>query len=318
VYFLGIGLHEVSYLCTSSYIWWAFLVGVPLVQLKKEIDDIEELLNFTEPMICLGLAVNNLIDENTQNPAMISGEGFDLNCCLKSNENPVNKLRCLLNCGILAYLFYDYSLALKFVDCCRPLAIKFRMGYMYPCFLFYDGLVLLQAARSNSALEWMKKKYISIAKENIFVLRQFSQNAAQNYLNKVSLLEAELQAIQGNKAEALSCYQQAIALSSKHGFLLEHALSCERRAIFYLNSNSIESATESLQDSYLNYKKWGSERKLKHLSDTYPVLVKKMQDTSSVGMELNLEDRSLASVSILTFFSGISASSGKKRKSPSD
>ena len=120
-----------------------------------------------------------------------------------------------------------------------------------------------------------EKKYISIAKENIFVLRQFLKNAAKNYLNKVRLLEAELHATEGNKAEAILCYQQAIALSSKHGFLLEHALSCERRAIFYLGDNSIESATESFQESFLHYKKWGSERKVKHLSETYPAFAKK-------------------------------------------
>ena len=313
---LAIGLHEVNYLAASIYVWYAFLVGIPLSDLKNEIDDIKQIVPMTKPVICIDLAVKNLLDKKARNPAKLIGEGFDFKSCFDRNENIINKSRCSLICCILAYIFYEYELALQFIECCRTNSKNFRMLYIYPCFLFYDGLVLLELANAASTQELKRKEYVKIAKENLLNLRKLSNNSPHNYLNKVLLLEAELELVQGNTQEATSCFRQAIGLSNKHGFLLEQALALERTGILFLKINSPESALDSLSKCYLYYKKWGSEAKMKHLTDSYPALAQNLPTSSSIDMELNLEDRSLATVSILTFSSTMSSFSAQKRKAP--
>lgn len=251
------------------------------------------------------------------NPVLVSVEGFDSKLCFDKNENIYDRSRCALTCCIIAYMFHDYNSALEYAEICKLGTKTMLQMYLYPIFLFYDGLVLLELAKSPIIIESKKQDYFESVKRNITKLRKMSKKSPQNYCNKVYLLEAELSVAEGNVTEALSFYQQAITLSDEYGnFLHECALAHERKGICCLDKNSFEQAKDSLTKSCALYKKWGAKAKMNQLIQKYPFLKNSLQNTSSVNMELNIQERSMASVSLITFSSDPSSLSKHKRKVP--
>jgi len=294
---LDIGLHETSSICSATYVMYAFLSGMPLQKLLSYLEDIKEGPVKYKTILCINEAVHNLIDWNAQrNPARVSGELYDFKLCLDKDEKVHDKSRCSLICCMIAYAFYDYSLALQFVEVCRSLDNYLKGFYMYPIFLLYSGLVSLEHARS--AME--KDEWIKDAKENIAKLRNMAKDSPANYLNKVHLLEAELAVVNRNTPEAVSHYQKAILWSNKNGFLHEEAMACERAGIFFLEIYSSNDARESLSQSYTCYEKWGANAKMVQLRTIYPFLCKRRKKGSSIDAELQLESINLSTVSTLT------------------
>ena len=134
-----------------------------------------------------------------------------------------------------------------------------RSSYMYPFFLFYDGLVSLAVARERNQCKVMTDH----AEETITLLTKKSEIFPANYLNKVYLLRAERAVTLGNYSEVMELYNKAISLSKKYGFQHEEALAFERAGMFLLQRNDVDEAYQSLLQSYYSYEVWG---KLNHIT----------------------------------------------------
>ena len=175
--------------------------------------------------------------------------------------------------------------------------------YHYPILLFFEGLVSLAVAK----LVEDEEQCIAIASKNIAKLKIMSNNAPENYSNKVAILEAELAVVRGDRQKAKKIFTEAISLSRKYGFINEEALAFEREGLFLLETNSLDGAKLSLNSSYHCYEKWGAKALSTALVKNHPAI------TFSIDRSVNLQvnDHSECSVSLLT---EISSTSNLKRK----
>jgi len=287
----------------SLYCSHAFLGGMNLVQMLKDIEKIKTFIPFiTADLVGMNKALLNLTKQDTNNPFEISHNKIHdfrslksqdlLNLIDKNTANSSNisdseadkfgsvdnreisdfssKIFSVVAC-MMSYLFHKYSLALEELEridsmssnC--PLLISL---FVHPHYIFYNGLVRLALARCEKG----KIKYIIHAKEYISKLRKWSENSPQNYLNKIHLLEGEYHALYGNNVKAGEHYEEAIFLSKKNGFLHEEGMACERAGMFYLQFSQDTTALEVLLRSYNCFKCWGAEAKMKQLIDLHPFL----------------------------------------------
>lgn len=173
---------------------------------------------------------------------------------------------------------------------------------MEPIFLFYDGLATIIAMHYEQGKE--KETLSQHAKENIIKLRKMSEDAPENYLNKVCLLEAELAVVYEDKNKAISSFQRAIELSMKHNFLHEEAVTRERAAMYYIQNGLVKQSTQLLLQSFSCYKKWGAIAKLINLTLRFPTVFKKkgnnLHGFKTLEIDINVGNNSMDSVSMLT------------------
>merc|ERR1712083_1085610 len=88
-------------------------------------------------------ATLNLIGRNPKKPSVLLGDAFDYKALYEENANPQGVTRHLIVCGMIAYLFHDYSSAFKYFNDCKSYEKILLNTSAYPFFLFYEGLVSL-------------------------------------------------------------------------------------------------------------------------------------------------------------------------------
>ena len=305
---LETGNIDVSTLCAVGYCLIGFHSGKNLESLEKDTEELDKCL-LLKPLALFSIrqAIKHLRSEDEvegKNLAELSGETFVGYKCFDENVAPVDVAKSSGQCFFIAYLFHDYPLALRFIERSRPFTNLIAQNYQYSIYLFYNGLVSLAVARSLIK-EAEKDKLVLKAGESISKLKRMAQLAPDNFLNKIHLIEAEMQFALGDFSKTLKHYEEAISLSKKHGFVHEEALSHERTAIFLLNQNKVDDACEHLLQSYDQYEAWGATSKTKHLVHCYPFIADKIKQFKCkqkhpVITDGQLEVNSLASVSLIT------------------
>ena len=298
---LEIGSHHHSSSIVSTYSCLAFFSGESLSKLNDKISQFEEVLSFkTKAYLSVYQTIINLHSHSIENPAKLSGEKFDYKYCfnddgVKGDVAKTSAISCMI-----PYMFYDFETASKLIDICKSL--KDHLGFLFlkVIFYFYDGLIASSMARNEDK----KVKFIEMVEDDIVNLKQYAETAPENCLNKVSLLEAELAAMQKKESHAKAFFQRAISLSKKHGFINEEAIACERAAMFYLDLELIQDATKLLLQSFDCYKVWGANSKMSHLIQRYPFLKAALKASSDVSNKnppnLKVNDYSMECVSVLT------------------
>ena len=300
---------------SETYISFSFFCGEPLSKLFDEICQFEEVLPHKGKVpSCLHQSIINLLDSNIKNPANLSGEEFDSTFCFGPDGGKREIIRVSTICCVIAYLFYDYQGASKFLDICKMYKEYFGNILLKIIFHFYDGLVASEMSRDAQD----KEKYEDMMKESILNLKRYAQNAPINYLNKCHLLEAELAVTCNKRPEAISHYEKAISLSKLHGFANEEAMACERLAIFHLELGSQQDATLLLVQSFNKYKDWGAVSKMLHLIKTYKFLYDALKASSNelvkFGETLRVDDDVADAVSLLTNLTSTSLSTWEGQK----
>ena len=295
------GSHLHSIVCSEIFFQRAFWCGKPLLRLKEDIQDLRSILPRKTSMLqCMHQATCNLLDGNENNPAILYGKDFDCRMFLKNEKKGFDIAIVSVIASFLAFLFHDFDTALEMIEISKSMKKRFPPStYLWPIFYLYEGLISLSFARRGVEIEkWSEK-----AKQNIMKLRDLCHDAPENFQNKYHLLEAELAAVQNNKAQAIFHYKKAICLSKKNNFVHEEALACERAGIFYLELDSQE-ATALLLQSYHGYNIWGATSKMNQLLQNYPFLKDKVHHPTiepySTGEELRVSHPLQDSVSLLT------------------
>ena len=295
------GSHIDSILCSDLFCQRAFLCGKLLSRLKEDIEELMSILpRKTNVLQYVTQATCNLVDINTNNPAILCGTDFDCRLFLKNENKGFDVAYVSVIASFLAFLFHDFDTALEMIDITKSMQKHFPpTAFLWPIFYLFEGLISLAFARRGLEVEkWTKR-----ARYNILNLKKLCHDAPENFLNKYHFLQAELAAVQKNETQAIFHYKKAICLSTKNNFLHEGALACERAGIFYLELDSQE-ATVLLLQSYRGYNIWGATTKMNHLLQNYPFLKDKVDhqkmEPYSTCKELRVSLPSQESVSLLT------------------
>lgn len=85
------------------------------------------------------------------------------------------------------------------------------------------------------------------------------------------LLEAELAALSGRHARALTYYRSSVLHLREGGFLLPIAIANERLGTYLMETNDREGAGSCLQKAHDLYKEWGGSAKLQHFKKEWEI-----------------------------------------------
>ena len=94
-----------------------------------------------------------------------------------------------------------------------------------------------------------------------------------NYLNKICFLVAETTAVHGDLSKSIKNYEEAMALSRKHNFHKEEAMTCDRVGMFHLSLNSSSSSSKHLCNTYRCYDDWNAKTKMHQLTKKHSTIV---------------------------------------------
>ncbi len=225
--------------------------------------------------------VLNLIG-NPENPSVLKGESYNEETMLPIHQE-ANDINCLaylyLNKLILGYLFEESDCLQEWSELTQRYLSGVRGMILVPIFYFYDSLVQLRQLENclSSSTGSDPKKTKQILKRvsaNQQKLGKFARSAPMNYQHKFDLVKAEQYRILGEELKALNAYEIAIAGAKEQDYTNEVALAYELAAKFYLGNGRELTAKAYLQESRYWYLRWGATRKVKHLDETYPQLLR--------------------------------------------
>lgn len=128
------------------------------------------------------------------------------------------------------------------------------MAYQ-PFYLFYEALALIE----TSSLASYTQKFIRLtnARRLIRRLDKWSRHSPFTLQHRVTLLRAEMAAVTGDMAKAISGFESAIELARRSGALHDIGLFQERAGRFYLRQNSSAVAIMHLNAAIDAHQVWG-------------------------------------------------------------
>ncbi|HTD16988.1 MAG TPA: PAS domain S-box protein, partial [Chthoniobacterales bacterium] len=140
-------------------------------------------------------------------------------------------------------------------------------------------------------------KGLDALEQSLERLREWAENCRDTFLDKYTLVSAELARIKGRDLEAMRLYEEAIRLSRENGFVQNEGIANELAAAFYA-SRGFESIAELfLRRARYCYLRWGADGKVRQLDETYPDLRTERAAAGPTGeIEARLEQLDLATV----------------------
>ncbi|KAF2807838.1 uncharacterized protein BDZ99DRAFT_572730 [Mytilinidion resinicola] len=148
--------------------------------------------------------------------------------------------------------------------------------------LFYLSLAYLATIREqfSTISAFNKGKLLDFVRSSISKIRSCCAVTDINYSIWLSLLNAELHDLDGDRVTALVHYEAAIDHAELHGFLLDEALSYELYAEFLQRAGSTRPARRMLKDCVSTYRRLSAFGKSDQLAAKYEWLI---QGTSSLS-----------------------------------
>ncbi len=173
-----------------------------------------------------------------------------------------------LNKAILCYLFHENQKALAssqfYEENIGGALGQITVVHHY----FYNSLIYLSLYKNVPRNK--KNLYLKKAVKNVKVLKKWAFHAPMNHQHKVDLVLAEIASVKGNFFKAALLYDESIKGAHENEYINEEALSCERAAIFYMETGLHKIAASYLADAIRCYNKWGAIAKVRHLEKKYP------------------------------------------------
>lgn len=165
-----------------------------------------------------------------------------------------------------AMLRYLAGLADETLEACerfQPLpALFYNADYK-----LYRALALAQLAR-RAPLE-QRAELIGRMQADVQAHAGWASGCPENFAHRLSLLEAEVAALEGNGAAAMDAYERAIAQATAHGFSQYVALANELCGRFHLAAGRRKVARSYLQDACYHYERWGASGKAARLLEQF-------------------------------------------------
>lgn len=125
---------------------------------------------------------------------------------------------------------------------------------------FFRGLVSAALARECTGLT--KRRKLSDANTQYKRLQSLLVHCPDNIINKLYLIDAEVEFCRGRYSTALLKYNKSISYAERYGFISECALACEKAGIMLLSASRQPEATTYLERARSLYVTWGAHLKV--------------------------------------------------------
>ncbi len=276
---LEVGDLETAGSCAFTYANFAIYSGSELNALDQELAAYERDLFKLKQEFALAVVnvfrqtVLNLLGKYDKDRCQLIGESLDEEQMVETFEKIDHAgalLALYLGKMCLAYTFGRHADVLEYAAASAAYHEKFSLSLLFPQYLFYKSLSQLALIGKG---EIPRRKGLKAVNKESLVLRQWAEQAPDNYLHKVHLIDAELARVRGDKSEALGMYHRAAEAAKSVGFINEEALTCEAAAHFCRQENLTDVARMYMTRAHYSFTRWGAREKAEQLAETYPALI---------------------------------------------
>ncbi|MGL5197025.1 MAG: ATP-binding protein, partial [Chroococcales cyanobacterium] len=276
-YAVGLETGDLEFATYSAleYCAYALLSGSELVKLESEMATYAQIMEQLGQERNLGLqslyhqTVLNLLEEG-ENPCTLMGRAFDEQVMLSVIQSGNDRAAiCSLYFIklLLAYLFNEGEDAIAYAELSEQYLDGMTAILFVAHFYFYDSLARLGVAAHASPTQ--KKASLRKVFSNQKKIKKWMHYAPKNNSQKYWLVEAELCRVQGQDAQAMDYYDQAINLAQENEYLHEAAIAYELAGKFYLSKGKELTAKAYIQEARYSYQIWGATAKVKDLETRY-------------------------------------------------
>jgi hypothetical protein len=195
-----------------------------------------------------------------ENPVLLTGEVMDEVKLLQDGHDGGNGL---LICAVwihklfLTSYFHNYDDGVKAVDVLKHCDLKSVISFAIIALIFHSGLVLVAVAREKGG-----HRRLNETRKFLKKLKYYANYCPENVLNKVSLLEAEIDVLKNRLDDAMIKYEESMALALQEGNSSEYALACERAARSLIFHKRHIEAIPYLSKAITAYEEWGAKAKV--------------------------------------------------------
>jgi predicted ATPase len=251
---LKTGDMEGSLASAGMYLDHALHAGKSLPEIERETRYLGHLLNAVGQKLCLVYVVPSwkvVVDfiGGDLDPLILNGDVTDSWSALAWAMKESNQMA-------VAHFYLNQCMFQCLTGCyeeCRHMAKKCQESQPAAdvWLPFYAGLASLALARTASTVR--RFQYISFGRSAAKELKRQARVCPANFTNKFSLLDAEILALKGKPAKAMSLFEKSISAAKHEGFIHEEGLALERLALYHMhlgNAHTAGSAFEKARDAY--------------------------------------------------------------------
>jgi tetratricopeptide (TPR) repeat protein len=123
--------------------------------------------------------------------------------------------------------------------------------------VFYEGLAAASVGRTAQGLK--RFRLARRCRKCANQLERWARRCPANFLNKLTLLKAELEVLKGNQSKAQRLYTESIEAAVSQGFVQEEALAYERLGSYLCHVGTHRLAIPYFEIARNTYSRWGSQ-----------------------------------------------------------
>lgn len=194
----------------------------------------------------------------TRDLASLDGDGFDQQTFEQSAPPPVSAMFSATK-AMLHALAGDFESALAVTEAARPLPAMYYNAILR----FYHGLSLFRLARHSRGEQ--RTALIERGRPDLAQLTTWAAMCPHNYAHFKDLLAAEQASLDGDVAQAMTLYDQAVLGARDNGYTYVQALANELCAGFHLEHGRPKVARPYLDEANYAYLRWGARGKAEQL-----------------------------------------------------
>jgi PAS domain S-box-containing protein len=168
------------------------------------------------------------------------------------------------------FLSGDYAEALAAAGKVLPIPSA-AIGQIHLLDYFYYSALAVAACYEN-ATAGEQARWRGLLAEHREQLREWAENYPPTFVDKYSLVLAEIARLEGRDSDAMRLYEQAIRSALESGFVQNEGLAQEVAARFYAARGFDTIAQAYLRNARKCYERWGAFGKVKQLDELYPGL----------------------------------------------
>ncbi|MCA9816641.1 MAG: response regulator, partial [Cyanobacteria bacterium HKST-UBA01] len=150
-----------------------------------------------------------------------------------------------------------------------------------PEYWYYFALAIASSLEDDRIDEELRESRMKVLDEHRQKLEEWSRSCPANFLNKYSLVCAELARLKGSIEEAEREYESAIKSARENGYIQNEAIANELAYRFYLARGLDSVASLHLKEAHRLYRRWQARGKVEQLEREQPLL----RQTSSSSPE---------------------------------
>jgi PAS domain S-box-containing protein len=194
----------------------------------------------------------------------------------------------------LQYLFADYEAAILAAQKAKVLLWWSEQHIQSVDYYYYSALAATALYETTGAKK--RIEMVEGVQQSLKWLSEWVQSCPGTFLDKHTLVLAEVARIEGRDLDAMRLYEEAIQSARQNGFIQNEAIAYEVAARFYAARGFETFAQAYIKNARYCYLRWGALGKVRQIDQGYPLQDEEGTLSSAATIETPLEQLDLGTV----------------------